>query len=1565
MRKTQEAQTARQDVPVRDEERLPLTAGQLRMWFAEIYEQAAPAYNLPVAVRLSGALDVDRLRRAFDRLDARHPALRVRVDVAPDGVPFQTVGRAAGFDFTARDLTGRSAAEVASVVAAFAWSPMDLAAGPLARALLVRCAPGEHVLVLNVHHIVFDDWSTGVLWRDLGRCYRDAAPAPGSRDGGTLSAPSPPAASAASYARLVHAQRRHEQGPGVADDLAYWHRVLEGASLMPLPTRLERSWPRGGQGDAVHFTLPAGTAEAIRHVARATRTTPYMVLAAAFQAVVARWSGSGDICLATAMASRSEPGSEDSVGYLVNTVVLRSRVTPRMTFAELLAQVRGTVLGALSHQRAPFDQVVSGLPAARTPHGTALFQVAFNFQSAVGGSLELPHIRTRPHPVPRPTSKCDLLLEVADGEDAAGGAMSAFLEYDSDLFTRETIEGLADTFTTWLGHATADPGIRVRQAGHRPEPGPALLPPLAPLPRSTQPSMALSAGQRRMWFAHQRRPDSAEHACPVALDLRGPLDRGALLRALTRVVARHETLRATVVRDAQGTPHWRFGTAPRITPEYRDLRAGTETLDAALTRTPERPFDPEHGPLLHVALLRVEDERHVLLLNVAHVAFDGTSAGIVRRELLSCYRAESEGGNDPCLPDAPAPHAYAPPTPDATGNARELDYWRTYLNDPDPQELPGDTGRCDAGSGAGAVHRTELDPGVVADMAAWASHARTSAFTVYLAAFHALLSRWTGRPYTTVATPVADRMRPGGEAVVGFHVDTLPRRADLSADPTFEQLVRSVREDLLLGYQMADPAAGASFDALLASLQEAGGTTAFRANVLFDLRHETPPVEQCADLRVCEAPIPRVSASAELTLDVTVRADGTAEACFEYATDLFSAAAVASLADRFHALLRQVCADRTLTVGNVDLTLDGECREPRPWPAGHTRAERPDEFRPVHDQVLRRARTCPEATALVHDHGTVSYADLAEGIERYAAVLADRGVGPEQVVAVHLPRGPHTVVALLAVLRAGGAFLFLDPDLPDDRKGLLLEDSGVTHLVGDAPRADLDGITRIGVEECDTATLSPHRPPRVDPGQLAYLIHTSGTTGRPKAVMGTHAALATHLAAMAEGYRITPEDRVLQFASLSFDASLEQLLPALMCGATVVLRGPEICAPGDFLGLVAAHRVSVAELPPTYWTAVTSDVPPGTRAPGCLRLLVLGGEAARGETAERWRAIAPHVRVVNTYGPTETTVSATALDVTDRETLQRVLAIGGPRRGITAQVLDGALRPVFPGGVGELYLGGQAVTRGYRGRPGLTAERFVPDPRGGGGRLYRSGDLVRLRPDGVLDFVGRVDDQVKIRGFRVEPGEVAARLTCHPLVRACAVVARGDELDRTLVAYVESEGPPAAPDALRAFCARTLPDHMLPGVFVHLAELPLTAGGKVDRSRLPDPDEGANATTAQAGPCGARGTSADGQEPADEVEELLAGIWREVLGLPRIARHANFFALGGHSLRATQVVSRIRHDLGIEVTLRDVFDAPTLAGLGRIVTEALLADPALDAPPGAPAPGDPVAVAAGHPSPRP
>ncbi|MFH8386841.1 amino acid adenylation domain-containing protein [Kitasatospora sp. NPDC018058] len=1529
---------------------IPLTPGQLRIWFAENFEDAAPAYNVPVSYRLTGPLDEARLRRSLDAVAARHDALHARFGLDDGGEARQWTGPAAPFRLDVRDLSAmgpaEASAEVERAVAEFAWAPFDLERGPLARGLLLRLAPQVHVLALNVHHIVFDDWSTGLLLRDLGAAYR--------ADGGDGPALTPVALP---YGRLVRQEcERHEELDTEAH-LAFWHGRLSGLRPMALPTDRPRAGHRRGAGAAVHFTIPAATAAGLRRLARERRSTPYMVLLTALHSLLARWSGGPDVAVASPVATRSLPGSEDTVCYLVNTLVLRARVEPTTPFGTLLDEVRRTVLLSLSHQDVPFDEVVRTLRPNRTPDGNPLFQVALNYQNAVGSPLDLPGITTVPHLVPRATAKCDLLLDVADD----GEAMAAFFEYDSGLFDEDTVRPLAAAFTGWLDQVAAAPDTPAGRLALAPEAGPRLLTPLAPLPvatgEDTRP-FPLTASQRLMWLAHQLRPESPEHACPFALEFTGPLDRSALLAALGRVVARHEVLRARVVTERDGEPRWVLGRPPALVPAYADLRAadGTErALRDLLAAELARPFDLEAGPLLRVLLARTGEDRHVLLVNVAHVAFDGQSAEILREEILRLYQAAL---GLPVEELEPAPsfrrHVLERLRDEPAPDEARLTHWRTYLADTTAPRLPADLRAPEVRTGAGSVHTFALDAGTSAALRALAARARTTPYVLLLAAFQALLSRWTGDATVLVGTPVADRMRVDGDAVVGFHVETLVRRAEFAADPRFDELLGTVHADVIEAHRYTHgrmagerPGQGCSFDAVVAELQRRGelpGGELF--NVLFDVRHTGPGETEAGGLAVRTVELPRLSASTALTVDLDIDAGGLVSGTVEYATELFTPRAAGLFADRFAAVLRQIAADPSVRVGELDLLLPGEPGGARPWPAEGTGA-RP-RYVPVHRQVLDQAARTPQAVALVCGDDQLGYGELAERVERLAHRLIAHGVAAETPVALHLPRGCEMVVAMLAVACAGGAFLTVDPALPLDRKSVLLDDVDARLVITAGPAArslpERPGLVLVDPAEPAADGDAALRLPEADAEQLAYLIHTSGTTGRPKAVMGLHGPLAAHCEAMAEGYGITADDRVLQFANLSFDAALEQLLPGLTRGATVVLRPDDLWLPEEFGDILRQYGVTVAELPPAYWAAVVSRLPeygdgPTSGIPPRLRLLILGGDAVSGEVAARWLTAAPGTRLVNTYGPTETTVTATALEVTPAESGPGMVAIGGPRDGIRALVLDPSMRPVPPDTAGELYLGGNGVTRGYLERPGLTADRFVPDPVLPGERLYRSGDLVRLRGDGVLEFLGRADDQVKIRGFRVELGEVSARLLEHPLIELAAVldhpVPGGD--DRLLAAYVVPVGGQSVdPVELHRFCAELLPEYMVPALFVPMPQLPTTSGGKVDRRALPDPFT-----------AGVRGTVH--VAPRDELEELVAEVFGTVLGLTGVGAFDDFFHLGGHSLRATQAITRLREAFETDLTLSQFYAARTVAGVAAVLLDSLLDEEGEPAPVGEPA----------------
>jgi len=591
----------------------------------------------------------------------------------------------------------------------------------------------------------------------------------------------------------------------------------------------------------------------------------------------------------------------------------------------------------------------------------------------------------------------------------------------------------------------------------------------------------------------------------------------------------------------------------------------------------------------------------------------------------------------------------------------------------------------------------------------------------------------------------------------------------------------------------------------------------------------------------------------------------------------------------------------------------------------------------VLGEFLRRAADAPDAAALVCGDATLSYGALERRSRRAARRLAASGVAPERVVGICLERGIDQIVALLGILRAGGAYLPLDPEVPAERLAFVLDDAGAVALIARPELARrLEGFAgaRLAPEELVGGAVSEEpataleEPARGPAGSLAYVIYTSGSTGTPKGVQVDRRSLGTFTATTVAAYGLEPRDRILQFGNLSFDASVEEIFPAFAAGATLVLRGEEMLASARrFLDDCARHRVSVVDLPTAYWHELAAQVDARADLPRSLRLVIIGGEAALPERVAGWLdAVGPEPALVNTYGPTEATVVATSSRL-ERDGSDRAVAIGRTLDGVLAYVLDRDLRPLPVGVPGELLLGGAGLARGYLGHPRATAERFVPDPFAGrsdgegGGRLYRTGDLVRRRPDGELEFVGRIDHQVKIRGFRIEPDEIAAVLCRHPGVREAVVVVGRDGLGGDRLAAYMAASPQVSAVALRVRLRDELPAYMVPADLVFLDVLPLTSTGKVDRDALPEPE---------------RGADEEYVPPETPSEELIAEIWCSLLGVDRVGVHDDFFDLGGHSLLAPQVVARIGEELGIEPPLRLLLEAPTVARLALAVEELLL-----------------------------
>ena len=1044
----------------------------------------------------------------------------------------------------------------------------------------------------------------------------------------------------------------------------------------------------------------------------------------------------------------------------------------------------------------------------------------------------------------------------------------------------------------------------------------------------------LSYAQERMWFLEQLGLSGSAYNMSAALSLSGDLDADALEASFRELVRRHESLRT------------RFGTAEGQGVQLIDEDGVVlfERVDLSGLGEPERQleaqrlgeaevlegFDLETGPLVRMHLLRLDEHEHVLLVTMHHIISDGWSIGVLVHELSALYSAFTQGRPSPlgALEVQYADYAlWQREWLSGEVLDRQLSYWKEQLSGaPAALELPTDRQRPAVASFRGGVVPVDLDAGLTASLGELGRRQGATLFMVLLAGFQALLSRWSGEQDVVVGSPIAGRTHRGTEGLIGFFVNTLALRTDLSDDPTFETLVSRVRETALGAYAHQD----LPFEKLVAELQP--GRDLSRQPVFqvsFTLNNVPEASLELSGLSLRQLAGAHATAKFDLSLHLTETPEGL-RGSLEYAADLFDAATIERLARYLVTLLGEAVADPVVPVSRLAL-LDAAEREQLLVEWNATAAPYPELC--VHELFAQQAARTPDAPALMCGDAMMSYRELDERSNRLAHHLRTLGVGPEVVVALCLERSTEMVVGLLAILKAGGAYLPLDPSYPPERLAFMLTDAAAPVLVtqdavaGQLPASWAYVISLEG--EADRINRQPASLPQVElgPDNLAYVIYTSGSTGKPKGVMVRHGGLTNYLHFAASQYGVGSRTGSVARLPISFDAAVTSIFPALLCGGTVLVPPADDCNTVSDLPLLEGHPHGLLKITPAQLVFNCQDA---DREGECT--IIIGGEALLAQDVTKWNGRRGY-RLINEYGPTETVVGCSIHELGPDDFVGTTVPIGRPISNTRLYVLDGDLEPVPVGVSGELYIGGCGLARGYLGRPGLTAERFVASPFGRGERLYRTGDLVRYLPDGNLVFLGRLDHQVKLRGFRIELGEVEACLLGHVGVAQAAVLVREDDPgEKRLVAYaVAREGQVPGAGELREHVRRHLPDYMVPSAFVLLDALPLTSNGKVDRKALPAP-EGRPDVGAYAAP----------ESPA---EELLAGIWSEVLKLERVGRNDNFFELGGHSLLATNVIARIYETFEVELPLRALFEAPTVVDLAVKVEAAQREDLGLAFPP--------------------
>jgi len=1042
----------------------------------------------------------------------------------------------------------------------------------------------------------------------------------------------------------------------------------------------------------------------------------------------------------------------------------------------------------------------------------------------------------------------------------------------------------------------------------------------------------VSFAQLRQWFLWQLDPQSTAYHISDALRLTGALDVDAVRASFQALVERHESLRTVFRSDADGSAEQVICEDGGLDFSLLDLSQQDADVREAMAGEATRriggmPFDLTKGPFLRVGLIRLASDVHVLVLVMHHIVSDGGSLQIIVDEFVAHYRARVRG-EAVALPPLPIQYAdyavWQRHWLEAGEQDRQLAYWKMQLGEKQPVlQLPLDHARQPDARYSEASHRIELPAPLVRALNRRVQSQGATLFMALLSGFQALLARHSGQDDIRVGVPIANRHRVETESVIGFFVNTQVLRGVVDGRASLSQLLAKTRE-AALGAQMHQDL---PFEQLVEALQpERIPSLHPLFQVLFNhQRSDFSGLKGLPGLALEPYSLPGQAAQFELMLDTVESPDGRVHAKFSYARELFDASTIERMAGHYVALLEALADHPEQAVGEVALL--GEAERSQLLARGEN-AHRYEDTRAVHQLFEQHAARMPQADALVYAEEVLSYGDLNARANRLAHRLMGMGVGPEVRVGIAVERSVEMMVGILAILKAGGAYVPLDPGYPVERLSYMIEDSAIallltqSHVVGRLPLGG--SLTTL---ELDTLELHGH--PAHDPQvalhgeSLAYLIYTSGSTGRPKGVGIAHRALVQHAQESVRFFGLVPADRMLQFSTLNFDGFVEQTFPPLVAGAAIVLRGPQLWDSETFYRELIDKRISVVDLTTAYWLLLAQDFARhGPRTYGALRQVHAGGEAMPPEGLNAWRkAGLAGVTLLNTYGPTEATVTASILDCAayleeGHEQPQR-MPIGTPLAGRALRVVGSDLALVPQGAVGELCIGGELLARGYLGRPGLSAERFVADPfAGAGGRLYRTGDLVRWNTQGQLEYLGRIDHQVKIRGFRVELGEIEAGLLAQPEVREAVVVASEGPSGVRLVGYVSGEGIDTA--QLRRGLSEKLPDYMVPAALVVLEALPLNANGKLDRKALPAAEFSSEQTY-------------DEPRSAEEgaVERGLAAIWAQVLGVPRVGRHDNFFELGGDSLVALKLLARINKSraLSVQISLQDLLEKQTIAKL--------------------------------------
>ncbi len=1506
---------------------LPLSQAQRRLWFVDQLGEGSAQYNMPGRFRLIGKLDYSAFNKTLHMLIDRHEVLRTYYE-SQGSEPGQVLNNNYELPLEVIDLSsvGESAKEEALMNLAIeeASLPFDLSKDLMLRVKLVKLSENEHAVLYTMHHIASDGWSMTILQNEFSALY--SAFTKGYEN------PLPPLP--LQYSDFALWQSQTLSSDANRESLEYWNEKLKGVKPLDFPTDLPRPASRTYRGGEFEFCIGHDALDKLVEVGKSNGATLYMVLLCIFKILLSRTCGHEDIVVVSPESGRSNSETQSLIGFFVNLVLMRTHINENSDFIEALKQTRATALEAYSNQGVPYDCIISDLRKDLGESATALSRISFTLNNEpsvvndegselVGklGDLTLQTFDLKNHEV---VAKTDLALEF----NVSSSGLKGRLVFDKDLFNSTTMEQFCRRYEKLVQNVVSDPAECLNSIDLRLE---------FDEVKHTSDTYPLSPIQKAVWLDIQAYPEKwSSYNMYEYLNIQGDLKKDCFIEALRHVVSSTTALRMQFHLASDGLLRQSINNDD-YTPEYIDFSDRNSPEEQAKEWVEQRrlnPIQPEISRPFCFALLKLSDSHYFWYSHYHHLVVDGICMGFIRQRVASSYNALINKESLPKFEDdkflrhlqASLEYRYAP------GYLADKAYWKSVLAESSSLDL---SVKSSGAMSSSPIRVTRsLGDSEIESIRELASSVGVSFGRLMVSIVVLYLEKLSETDSLTIGVQTHGRFDKRFRSSVVPCSNVLPISFKNERTGTFRDFLDHANS------QMSEAFSHGNFryEEILTSLGRKpsdAGVYDITLNVLSNRSevrltgsssclHSFPRYEDNLVIRVYFS---------ENGSDVHFYLDGNAL--------LYSEWELQTHADRLTEFVESLAKSPQHDASAIDLAGMSALQEIEKdrilndW----TESEEGSLHQHcIHTLFEERVDQFPQKIAVEHTGRSITYRDLNEKANRLANLLIDRGVKPDCLIGLFMERSIEMVVAVLGILKSGAAYVPIDPDYPSNRIAHIIEDSEVGLIISQSAIRDRISNDDLQIICLDSDSGSSenllsnqsHANPEIDAigltaRNLAYVIYTSGSTGKPKGVMLEHRQVSNFMDTVQKLYGWNHNDRVLQFATINFDISVEEIFGALTTGATLVLRTDEwLTTPEKFWNLCATHNITIVDLSTAYWQQI---VPESRQCiPRHVKQVMFSGEKVNPEVISQWFALGDKLpQLINAYGPTETTVTSTYLILDEGSVTS---SIGGPVANTSLYVLDSSLNPVPVGSVGELHIGGMGLARGYLNRDELTESKFIRDPfhEDSNAKLYKTGDLVRWLPEGEIEFLGRIDNQVKIRGFRVELGEIESQLMQHGIVKSCAVVVI--ESTKQLVAYIVlndnySSGETGGfQSVLREYLQRVVPEYMVPSGFIAIDKIPLTINGKLDTRALPEPNAGSFARDQY-------------KAAVTEVEKALTRIWSEILYLPveDISITDNFFALGGHSLLATRLVNLVQDYSGKCISLQNVFEGPTIAELSQLVEE--------------------------------